>query len=435
VALDAKGDSMSQAGGGDRSARPAGESAGWAGWFKRLVGGSGGPDTQKSRPDVLISGAGPVGLTTALALARNGLRVRIVDKERDPSLHGYAVILHPATIGVLRRLGLAEPLLPLGHRIKRFELYADGEQQARLDLAAVGEQDGFALVLPQRELEDELRRQLEAFGARVDWHHRLASFRTETEAVEAVIEKLDRTSVGYPVARSSGIVVSEETCRARYLVGADGYHSLVRRRMEWDYAERGLSEVFSIYEVDAPPEDPDCMTVWWTEEGVGALIPRGPLRARWCFQIERPEDHDPSLEALKRLAERRAPWLRIPDGVVRWSTEVRFERRLAERFGEGPVWLAGDAAHITGPLTAQSLNAGLGDAVSLAEAIAPTIQGDAGADNLEQYARRAADWELAHGAPEALPEGESWVARNAAAVVPVLPGFGRSLETMLSKIV
>jgi pentachlorophenol monooxygenase len=415
--------------------RDGSSGAGLGGWIKRLVGASEGRPSVKTRPDVLIAGAGPCGLTAGLALSRHGLRVRIVDQERDPSLHGYAVVLHPATLGLLRRLGVAERLFPLGHRIKRVALHAEGERKAELDLSACGEQDPFALVLPQRELEDELRRQLESFGARVDWHHRLSSFRTGTGGLEAIVEKLDRSSSGYPVARTSKVVVGEQTCWTRYLVGADGFHSLVRRRMGWTYDARGPAQAFSIYEIDAPPEDPDCMTVWWTDEGVSALIPRGPLRARWCFQISSPDEHDPSLEALKGLARARAPWLRVPDGVVRWSSEVRFERRLASTFGDGPVWLVGDAAHITAPLAAQSLNAGLADGVALAEKMAPTIRGDGDAQTLAEYRRRATDWELAHGRPESIPEGDTWVARNATDVVPVLPAFGASLERVLEQLV
>lgn len=407
---------------------------GWSGFWKRLVGAADAKPSVKTRPDVLVTGAGPCGLATALALARHGLRVRVIDQERDPSLHGYAVVLHPATIGALRRLGVAERLLPLGHRIKRVALYADGEPRAQVDLASAGEEDPHALVLPQRELEDELRRQLESFGARVDWFHRLGSFRTGTDGIEATVEKVDRSSAGYPVARTAKIVTGEQTCRARYLIGADGYHSIVRRRMGWDFQEVGSAQAFSIYEVDAPPEDPDTMTVWWTGEGVSALIPRGPLRARWCFEIARPEEHDPSLEALKGLARQRAPWLRVPDGVVRWSTEVRFERRLASSFGSGPVWLVGDAAHITAPLAAQSLNAGLADGVELARRMAPVVSGDGDPAQLEEYGRRAQEWSLAHAARDSLPEGNTWAIENAAHVIPVLPAFGVSLERLLSRL-
>src|SRR2546427_8426579 len=125
--------------------------------------------------DVLVVGAGPTGLMTALGLAREGVRVRIVDRAHRPASHSYACLLHPRSLRILERVGLGSAALQAGRRVDTVTFYDDNVRSAQLDLTSLPGPYGFAVVLPQSELEDLLEERLRAaHGIQVEWNHRLS---------------------------------------------------------------------------------------------------------------------------------------------------------------------------------------------------------------------------------------------------------------------
>src|SRR5216684_7916555 len=101
---------------------------------------------KEQETDVLIVGAGPVGLLTGLLLARAGVRVQIIDREERVAARSYACALHPASLGILHSFGLAEPLIHGGRRIPTMAFYEGTSRCAEVTLSELGEEFPFLLA-------------------------------------------------------------------------------------------------------------------------------------------------------------------------------------------------------------------------------------------------------------------------------------------------
>jgi 2-polyprenyl-6-methoxyphenol hydroxylase-like FAD-dependent oxidoreductase len=201
--------------------------------------------------------------------------------------------------------------------------------------------------------------------------------------------------------------------------------------------EHGVGQIFSVYEIEATGElpaearvilDPDLTSVYWPlEDG----------RCRWGFQIRNAAEHSTSMQRLEQLIATRAPWCAARPTQIYWSTLGLFEQRLARSFGNGGVWLAGDAAHQAAPVGVHSMNSGLVEARELAARISRLPRAE-GASSLREFAtetHEAWQWLLGSGdAVRALPEADSWVRKNAARIVACIPASGDDLEPLLEQI-
>src|SRR5215469_8985971 len=164
---------------------------------------------REDQTDVLVAGAGPVGLLTALLLAEAGLDVRIIDRENRTTARSYACALHPQTLKLLQRLGLAEPLLDQGRRVQKVAFYDGATRRAEVDLAKAGGDFPFLVILPQSLLENALEQRLrEKAGVSVNWNHRFDSFDAEAHEVVVNIEELGGSAVGYIVPHWETVVKS-----------------------------------------------------------------------------------------------------------------------------------------------------------------------------------------------------------------------------------
>ena len=288
------------------------------------------------------------------------------------------------------------------------------------------------------------------------WSHRLASLEPRGDTVTASVERLEKESGGYAVAHTEWLVGETLSFRAGFVIGADGHRSLVRRALGTAFDETGPSQAFAIFECTAPGAG-DEMRLVIDPGSVNALWPLPDGRARWSLELKAPEvsaadrfksrlttmmgEHFfPHLDEARtrELLRERAPWFEKGAMDIGWSIEVRFERRLAESFGRGRVWLAGDAAHLTGPAGMQSMNAGLAEAHDLAGRIKRVRDGHAGLDLLDAYGReRLAEWAFLLGRRGGLRPGASapeFVAQNAARLLPCLPATGDGLAPLAAQL-
>jgi 6-methylpretetramide 4-monooxygenase / 4-hydroxy-6-methylpretetramide 12a-monooxygenase len=389
-------------------------------------------------PEVLVVGAGPVGLVAALFLQQYGVRVEIVDMHQRTTQHSYALAIHPRTLRILEEAGLADALIKAGRKLTKVAYYEGRERRAEIDYSRLASTHPYLLVVRQSLLERTAEEALRRKNLEVLWGHRLQGLAVEDATLRTEVVTLDQVATGYPVARTEWLVVRSETMRPAYVIGADGYDSAVRRMSGIEMAEHRAAQVFSIYEIEAtgdlPAEarvifDPDLTSVYWPLE-------KG--RCRWGFQIRDTAAHEASMDRLEQLIVARAPWCTARPTQIYWSTLGLFESRLARSFGNGGVWLAGDAAHQAPPVAVHSMNSGLLEARELASRISQ-IQRSAGAPSLlEQFAipmHEMWEWLLdAERVVRAFPGADPWVRQNGARILACMPASGDELEPLLQQI-
>lgn len=379
-----------------------------------------------------------MGLLAALEIASRGVEVQVFDKDRRTVLHSYALALHPESLRILDGLGLAGGLIDHGHPIRTLAFYAAGQRRAELDFAKLGGKFPFLLVLPQSRLEAALEEALHARKVGVHWNHRVQDLALGDEGVRLEVARLDQVTTGYPIARTEWVVTKTLHVEASHAVGADGYHSFVRRKLGIETSDVGSAQSFSVYELTAEGELPDEARVFLDEGGGGVYWPLGEGRCRFSFELPEEESQRLSEGRLRELIGKRAPWFSAEPRHVYWSTAVRFERRLAERFAAARVYLAGDAVHLTGPLGAQSMNVGLKEAVEVARRMVEAVRARSEAENAEAYdAGRREEWKRLlglEGAPWTLPGADPWVADNRGKILSAIPASGRDLEALLRQV-
>lgn len=322
--------------------------------------------------DVLIVGAGPTGMLLAYALAQYGLRVRIIDAGRGPTLTSKAQVIQTRTLEILDQLGIIDPFLERGQPMRMLSMY--NQEMKRIFHIAVGELDSkypFMLSLPQRETELLLSARLAERGVSVEHQVQLIDLRQDSQHVVTQ-------------ARRAGCEEIEEI-RSSWLVGCDGVHSAVRRALRLDfsggtYAQRVLQADVCI---DWPLQHAD-------DEIIGFVSEHGPLGA---FPLPGKNHYrlvafdaglGPSLENFQWLLETRGPRsARISDPA--WMIEYTIQCRMVDELRAGRVFLAGDAAHTFSPATGQGMNCGMQDAYNLAWKLALCHSGKGSQLLLDSY--------------------------------------------------
>ena len=382
----------------------------------------------KGQTEVVVVGAGPVGLLAAIALKSAGVDVEIYDTGRRTAVHSYALVLHPSTLRLLDKLGLAASCTGAGSVVTRIGLYDGADRREELSFARLSGSHPHVVVLPQSRLEVILETALEKLGVKVHWDHRVQGLESTVENVKLSVAKLDKVSTGYPVAHTEVVVDKMLEIGARYVVAADGYDSFVRRKLGIAYADQGRGQLYSVFQFTTPGDVPAEGRLMIRADRVCGYWPLPDGRCRFSFPIGAAEEHRADAARLREQLAAWAPWFRWDVGGIEWTAVGLFERKLATSFGAGRVWMAGDAAHLTGPLGGQSMNVGLREADDLAQRLARVLRPGAPAGLFDDYnASRAAEWRTLFGA-------ETAHGSRASLLLPCLPASGADLEALLSQL-
>jgi 2-polyprenyl-6-methoxyphenol hydroxylase-like FAD-dependent oxidoreductase len=412
---------------------------------------------QEERTEVLVVGAGPVGLLTAIVLAEAGIEVKIIDREDRTTARSYACALHPRTLRLLSQMGLAAPMLERGRRTQTVAFYDGAARRAEVKLAELGGEFPFMVILPQNEFESALEQRLRKAGVTVNWNHRFDDIQSSGGTVVGKIEELGATGTGYIVPHWETVVKRSFPVRAQFLVGADGYGSLVRRRLGIENTLVAGQTRFAAYEFEPAEKVEDEVRVVLDDATTNVLWPLTGNRYRWTFQVlksemagEFPEKErrgarlaqqivdERIRQYVQKVAKQRAPWFSAGVKEVTWCTEVVFEQRVARQFGRDRVWLAGDAAHQTGPVGVQSMNVGLSEAAALAGAIRRVLREKAPLSALEDYDREwQGEWRRLLGVAGGLKPGKEtspWVKERCGRILPCLPASHEELPQLAGQL-
>ncbi|MDX3911727.1 MAG: bifunctional 3-(3-hydroxy-phenyl)propionate/3-hydroxycinnamic acid hydroxylase [Sphingobium sp.] len=338
--------------------------------------------------DVLIVGAGPTGKLLALLLGRKGLRVIVV--ERHPGLYSLprAIAFDDEIARLLADIGI-DP--DHDDNIVYMDEYyylenGKGETIAALDWTGTTQAGHYAhyffyqpaLELALGRMIDELPSVTILRGAEV------CELNQSAEAVEIIAHPTDEAGNMRPDRDS---MLSRRRLTAKFLVGADGANSFVRRAVDLPMTDLGFHYDWLI--VDVMPKVAvnfrSSMLQICDPARPVTLMPGGGGRRRWEFMVLPGEDlAEMNTEAASwRLLQ---PWKMTPENAtLERHTVWRFQAKWADQWRSGRVLIAGDAAHLMPPFAGQGMCAGLRDAVSLAWRLDLVLRGESASDLLDSY--------------------------------------------------
>lgn len=323
---------------------------------------------------ILIAGAGPVGLTLALALRRQGVSVRIIDKNEAATDKSKALVVWPRTLELLDIQGCAPSFIANGLKSPRARIFAGGKALVQVDLDSAPSDFGFALMIPQARTERVLEAALAALGTLVE---------RQTELIAFI--DCGEDGVGVTLRSAEG---REERAQVASLAGCDGAHSTVRHLLKAEFEGATVDTNFVLADVVIEGDIAhDETTICWAPNGILALFPMigGRFRIIADYGSGGDSQHKTfTLEQVQTLLEERGPaGLKASDAV--WTSYFTINERKVREYSSGNVYLAGDAAHVHSPAGGQGMNTGMQDAFNLAWKLSLVWHGKASPNLLDTY--------------------------------------------------
>jgi 3-(3-hydroxy-phenyl)propionate hydroxylase len=335
-----------------------------------------------ARPQVIVAGAGPVGLLTALALAKQDIPVLVLEAEPGLTIDLRAGTYHPPSLEMMAPYGITDEMMKTAIKVPRWQIRDRKEGVVvEWDVSVISDVTPYPyrLHLEQHRLTPIIHEKLKTCaGVEVRFSHEVAD----------VAQNADGVTV---TASTPG---GRERFEAGWLVGCDGGRSAVRKcagvefeGYTWperflvasttdDYASRG-------YALNAYVSDP--------EEWVALFkMPDDGPPGMWRVIFPVPEDEDESRTLSADLVESRMQRFQPRSGAypIKYKSIYKVHQRVAREFRVGRVLLAGDAAHLNNPIGAFGLNGGIHDAFNLAEKLGRVCRGEADASLLDLYVRQ-----------------------------------------------
>ena len=315
---------------------------------------------------VLVVGAGPTGLLLAGELQRRGVPALLIDA-RPEALHwDRATVIHPLSLELFEALGLEEDFLATGCRQRRILIHADGRRLGELDLAGCGSRYGFNLGLSEEVTEAILTGHLERHGGTVHRSCRLQGLQPHADGVGVTLACGEQ----------------EQSLEARWVVGCDGLRSTTRELSGIGFEGHAITRPWAVF---------DAAVEGWadTNEANAAYLDASPLiltalpECRWRVYLRPTSEQGDLVAEASAVLRRYLPAARFRD--VENPSRFHCHTRVASAFRAGPVFVAGDAAHVCSPAEGHGMNCGLQDAANLAWKLALVHHGVAASALLDSY--------------------------------------------------
>jgi 2-polyprenyl-6-methoxyphenol hydroxylase-like FAD-dependent oxidoreductase len=329
------------------------------------------------KTDVLIVGAGPTGLAIASQLIRYGIEFAIIDKKETTTPYSKAIGVQARTLEIYDQMGIADELVSLGWKANMVRLVEGGEIRGHIDLHEYGKGLSpfpFLLIVEQGKHEKLIYDFIRANKHDVRWQTELVKFTQDEGGVHAEI----KSQAG-----------DYETIDARYLVGCDGAHSLVRHSLGIEFGGSTFERLFYVADVEIDwAFDHDALTVNLGKNTLTAFFPMTRER-QWRVVGTFPDGHNADEgEVLFDEIEKQVfadTELKFDITKVNWFSTYKVHSRHVIKFSEGRCFLAGDSAHIHTPAGAQGMNTGIQDGYNLAWKLACVLRSDANTKLLNTY--------------------------------------------------
>lgn len=308
--------------------------------------------------DVLVVGAGPTGLALATALTTHGLQALVIDAQAAGANTSRAAVIHARTLEVLEPLGVSETLVAQGIPAQRFTVRDRDRVLLDIGFDHLPTRYPYTLMVSQATTEAVLLARLQALGGEVLRPAVLADVVQDADGATATLEDGRRL-------------------RARWIVGADGMHSVVRDRAGIPFTGDRYAQSFVLADVQlSGGVTSDEVVLYFSPAGMVVVAPLPDGTHRIVATVDEAPEH-PDAAFVQSLLDTRGPEgvRAVVHGLV-WSSRFRVHHRIADTYRAGRVLLAGDAAHVHSPAGGQGMNAGIVDAMRLAEALAAAKAGD-----------------------------------------------------------
>lgn len=332
--------------------------------------------TSNTKDNVLIAGAGPVGLVAAAHLVRQGIPVTVLESGSDLSTESRASTFHPPTLDMLDEIGAAKPLIAQGliapkvqYRSKREGIIAEFDFNDIADLTG----HPYRLQAEQFKLTRILLDQLQGKpGFNIEFDSTVENVEQDGSSITAQIRRGDK----------------QETRSGAYLIGADGARSAVRNALSIEFEGFTWPERFLVISTpfDYDQIYPDLVSVNYFADPVCWYF---LLRVGDVWRVMVPIPAEVSDDDARKPDFAQAMLKRIVPGVdvyeIRHTTLYRVHQRVAKTFRSGRAFLVGDAAHINNPLGGMGMNGGIHDAVNLAERLVAVLKNGAPDQELDRY--------------------------------------------------
>jgi len=326
-----------------------------------------------SRINVLIVGAGPVGLTLACELARRGVDFRIIDKELKASDKSKALGIHSRTLEILESMGIVDKFMAAGHLVYGTNFWHKEKKILHLSLDEIDGPYPYAMMLPQCDTEKLLTEQLATYGKYIERGLALTSFAQTTDGVLSQATHADG---------------SNEIIESAYITGCDGAHSCVRHTLGLTFEGAQYKSGFATFDGHLSfDKSDDELNLYISEHGMLACFPMGNGRYR-IIADEAVATHETgdelTLESMQKIVDERGSKGMILSDPI-WLTWFTINKRAANNYQVGRAFVLGDAAHIHSPALGQGMNSGMQDAFNLGWKLELVVKGLANSKLLESY--------------------------------------------------
>jgi 2-polyprenyl-6-methoxyphenol hydroxylase-like FAD-dependent oxidoreductase len=324
--------------------------------------------------DVIIVGAGPSGLALATSLAQRNIRIAVLDRQAAGANSSRAAVVHAHTLEALEELGISGTLARQGVPATRFTIRDRDRLLVNIPFESLPTRYAYTLMISQAQTETVLRDRLAQLGVEVRWN--------------CAVTRVSQTADSATATLADGTTLS-----ARYLVGADGMHSLVRESAGIQFRGARYEESFVLADVRLEGDVPrDEVILYFSPAGMVVVAPLPDGVHRIVATMDTAPEH-PGIPDVQALIDARGPERsRVAVRELIWSSRFRVHHRLANAYRNRRLVLVGDAAHVHSPAGGQGMNTGILDGLRLADHLARALRtgSDAALDDYERERRPVA---------------------------------------------